>query len=136
MRQLTLAGITRLLAFCLLLALPLAAQNAGETTDRTFRMNEGVTLFVLNPTGMDFTVGLEVRDLNLVANGPRETLFKVYTPDGHPVVREIIPDDGCAEPNFPDRIGGWDHELQYYANLYAKGTTPATGGAPGPAQRA
>ena len=42
-----------------------------------------------------------------------------------PVVREVIPDDGCAEANFPDRIGGWDHELQYYANLYAKGTVPS-----------
>lgn len=100
----------------------LAQQDVQE---QTFRMNEGVTIFALNPDGKDFTVSIDVRDLNLFANGPRETLFKVYDPDGIPVVREVIPDDGCGEANFPDRIGGWDHELQYYANLYAKGTTPS-----------
>jgi len=115
------------LGFLLMLlpgVLPAWGQEAA-TTERTFRLCEGVTLFVLNPEGKDFTVGLEVRDLNLLAGGPRETLFKVYDPDGFPVAREIIPDDGCGEPNFPDRIGGWDHELQYYANLYAKGTAPS-----------
>src|SRR5690606_19461655 len=45
-------------------------------------------------------------------------------PDGRPVVREIIPDDGITEPAFADRIAGWADELQYYANLRAKGTHP------------
>ncbi len=103
---------------------PLQAQP-GATTERTFRLHEGATIFVVNPEGKDFTVGLDVRDLNLFANGPRETLFKVYDPDGVPIVREIIADDGCGDANFPDRIGGWDHELQYYANIYSKGTVPS-----------
>ena len=106
-------------------AAPASGAGQAATTERTFRLSEGVTLYVVNPDGKDFTVSLDVRDLNLFANGPREMLFKVYDPDGVPVVREIIPDDGCGDANFPDRIGGWDHELQYYANLYAKGTTPS-----------
>src|SRR4051794_37943738 len=104
----------------------LCAQNAFATTDGQFyRLFEGITAYIDNPDGKDFTVGLDVRDLNLVANGPREVLFKVYDPDGNPVVREIIPDDGCVSPNFPDRIAGWDQEFQYYANLYARGTSPS-----------
>lgn len=105
-------------------ARPAAAQDVPGTTARTFRLSEGVTVYAINPADQDFTVGLEIRDLNLLANGPRETLFKVYDPAGRPVVREIIPDDGVAEPNVLEQLGGWDHELQYYANLYAKGTTP------------
>ncbi len=101
----------------------LPAQDA--TASQTFRLHEGVTAYVVNPDGKDFTVGLDVRDLNLYANGPREILFKVYDPDGTPVVREIIPDDGCATANQPDRLGGWDHELQAYINHYAKGTVPS-----------
>ena len=112
------------LGLALSAAAPAWAQDQAATTERTFRLSEGVTLFVLNPDGRAFTVSLDVRDLNLLANGPRETLFKVYDPDGVPVVREIIPDDGCGGANFPDRTGGWDHELQYYANLYVKGTLP------------
>ncbi len=66
----------RLLAIlALLTAVAAGAQApAAATTERTFRLHEGVTLFVLNPDGKAFTVGLEVRDLNLFANGPRETL--------------------------------------------------------------
>ncbi|MBI2440152.1 MAG: hypothetical protein HYV35_02155 [Lentisphaerae bacterium] len=99
--------------------------QAPAESGQTYRLYEGITVYINNPEGQDFTLALDVRDLNLLASGPRELLFKVYDPDGQPVVREIIPDDGCASPNFPDRIGGWDHELQYYANLYAKGTFPA-----------
>src|ERR1051325_9137301 len=92
---------------------------------QTYRLYEGLTAYVNNPGGKEFTVNLDVRDLNLFANGPREILFKVYDPDGQPAVREIIPDDGVISSNFPDRIGGWDHELQYYANLYELGTVPS-----------
>lgn len=107
---------------CMLGAVTPAAAWDGP---QTYRLYRGVTLYVANPAGAEFTVDLDVRDLNLFANGPREVLFKVYDPDGRPVVREIIPDDGVASANFPVRIGGWDHELQYYASLYAKGTKPS-----------
>lgn len=103
---------------------PLSAQET-PMTGQTYRLYEGLTAYVHNPQGADFTVALDVRDLNLFTGGPREVLFKVYAPDGQPVVRESLPDDGCVSPNFLDRIGGWDHELQYYAALYAKGTVPA-----------
>jgi len=115
--------------FLLLLVLahlcPPLSHGQEAAAEKIFRLYDGVTVFIDNPDGRDFTVGLDIRDLNLFANGPREILFKVYDPDGVPVLREIIPDDGCGSENFPDRIGGWDHELQYYANLYAKGTMPS-----------
>jgi hypothetical protein len=95
-----------------------------SAASRTWRLYEGITVYVANPEGRAFSVGLDVRDLNLVADGPREVLYKVYDPDGRPIVREFIPDDGVARPNFPDRPGGWDHELQYFGNLHAKGTQP------------
>ena len=108
---------------CALLAL-FCIVTTPEAKGRTFRLHEGITAYVVNPEGKDFTVSLDVRDINLYANGPRELLFKVYDPDGRPVVREIIPDDGCGTANMPGRIGGWDHELQCFINYYAKGTTP------------
>ncbi len=107
------------------ITLLLAEHAPAEPAARTFRLCEGITIYALNPQDRKFDIGLDVRDLNIFANGPREILFKVYDPDGKPVVREVLPDDGCTSPNFPDRIGGWDHELQYYANLHAKGTNPS-----------
>jgi hypothetical protein len=110
----------------LLLALLAFCSAQTQAAEQTFRLYRGVTLYVHNPEGKDFNVNLQVRDMNIYANGPREVLFKVYGPDGKPVVREIVPDDGIVAPAFQDRIGGWDHELMYYANLYAKGTKPST----------
>ncbi len=78
-----------------------------------------------NPDGKEFSIHLEIRDINLLAQGPREVLFEVYDPDGRPVVREVIPDDGVAQAAFPDSLGGWCDELQYYASLYAKGSKPS-----------
>jgi len=95
---------------CALIAVTSVALSVGQAQEtmkgQTYRLHEGITAYVNNPDGKDFSVGLDVRDLNLYANGPREILFKVYDPDGKPVVREIIPDDGCATANLPDRIGG------------------------------
>jgi hypothetical protein len=108
---------------CLLFATS-PAIHAAEEAGQFYRLHEGITAYVPNPDGQQFTVSLDVRDLNLYANGPREILFKVYDPDGIPIVREIIPDDGCITSNLPDRIGGWDHELQAFINHFAKGTTP------------
>ncbi len=100
--------------------------RAQQTPDsRTYRLYEGITAYVNNPDGRAFSVHLEIRDINLMTQGPREVLFKVYDPDGEPVVREVIPDDGITQGAFGDRVSGWCDELQYYANLYAKGTRPA-----------
>jgi len=101
----------------------LRAQDKQGT--QTFRLYEGITAYVHNPDGKAFSVQLEVRDINLISQGPREVLFKVYDPDGQPVVREVIPDDGITEGLFPERLGGWCEELQYYMTLYAKGTKPS-----------
>jgi hypothetical protein len=117
-------GRAIVLSCCLVLMMSVPPTYAADD-GQFYRLFEGITAYVDNPEGKDFTIGLDVRDLNLVANGPREVLFKVYDPDGKPVVREIIPDDGCVSPNFPERIAGWDQELQYYANLYEKGTAPS-----------
>lgn len=80
----------------------------------TFRLCDGVTILVNNPKGAAFTLGIDVRDLNLFENGPREVLLKVYDPDGKTMVREIIPDDGVVTPVSQSPMGGWDHEGWYY----------------------
>ena len=100
--------------------------NAGlpAIAGQTFRLYEGVTAYVVNPEGKDFEVAIDVRDVNFYANGPREVLFKVYDPEGNPVVREVIPDDGCTTGSMQDRIGGWDHDMQCYTDLFSKGTQP------------
>ena len=92
--------------------------------EHTYRLYQGITVYVDNQAGKDFEVKLDLRDLNLYGNGPREVLFKVYDPDGRAVVREYIPDDGVTSKNYLPRIGGWDHELQYYALCRSKGTVP------------
>jgi len=92
----------------------------------TYRLYEGISLYVNNAAGEDFDVQLDVRDLNIYANGPREVMVKIYDPDGKPIVRQFIPDDGVVANDFPGRLGGWDHELAYAANLMAKGTLPTT----------
>jgi len=120
-----IAGIRKKRVFCLAAAMVLSAAVPAPAAEQFYRLHEGITAYVVNTDGKDFGVSLDVRDLNLYANGPREILFKVYDPDGQPVVREIIPDDGCTTANLPDRIGGWDHELQSFINHYAKGTTPS-----------
>ena len=91
---------------------------------RTYRLYTGITLYVDNAEGKDFTVTLDLRDINLTAGGPREVLFKIYDPDGQAVVREVIPDDGVVSRNYQPRIGGWDHELLYYAMCYSRGMLP------------
>lgn len=92
--------------------------------DSTHRLHDGVTTFVLNAEGKDFTVRLTVRDLNLFETGPREVLVKVYDPAGNAVVRKVIPDDGVTSKAFLPPLGAWDHEAWYYAHCYEKGTQP------------
>lgn len=96
------------------------AAPAGET----FRLYHGITLYVDNSEGKPFDVDLDLRDINVYANGPREVLLKVYDPDGQAVVREIIPDDGVVSESYLPAIGGWDHELDYYALCRSRGTMP------------
>lgn len=102
-----------------------SAAGAEDDGALTCRLYDGLTAYVNNPAGAAFSVQLEIRDINLLAQGPREVLFKVYDPDGRPVVREIIPDDGVTRGAYPGLVGGWGNELSYYASLYTKGTIPA-----------
>src|SRR5581483_518553 len=67
---------------------------------------------------------LDVRDINIYETGPREVLVKVYDPDGKPVVRQVVPDDGVTSQAFLPPLGAWDHEAWYYAFCYMKGTQP------------
>lgn len=107
---------------CLILtSLSFAAAIQAQTT---YRLYEGITAYVHNPEGKAFAVQVDLRDINAFVSGPREALFKVYDPDGKPVAREIIPDDGIAAKSFMPRVGGWDHELQYYALCYERLETP------------
>ena len=111
---------------CVYFTAAVAAQAGIEVlSEQTFRLYDGVSLYMQN-SGGDFQVDLELRDLNTMSQGPREAMVKLYDPDGHLVVREFIPDDGVKAQDFQGAMGGWDHELMYTANLYAKGTKPAT----------
>jgi hypothetical protein len=87
----------------------------------THRLHDGITVFVVNEAGKDFTVHLGVRDLNLYEFGPREVLVKVYDPQGRCVVRQVLPDDGITKPLFQLPMGGWDHEAWYHAYAQEKG---------------
>lgn len=93
-------------------------------SEETYRLYQGINLYVNNPKGKAFEVKLKVRDLNLFSEGPREILFKVTDPDGHTSVREIISDDGVAGKGFLPRLGGWDHEIWYYTLCYSRGSKP------------
>ena len=110
----------RLFAFfaaILLLASPLAAAE-------THRLHDGLTLFVHNPTGRPFDLSLDVRDINLSENGPREVLLKVYDPVGANPVRTVIPDDGVTSPAALPAKGALGHEAWYLAHLRMMGTEP------------
>ena len=96
----------------------------SASAQSTHRLQDGITAFVNNADGKDFTVKLTVRDINIFETGPREVLVKVYDPDGKPVVRKVIPDDGVVSKAFLPPIGAWDHEAWYYAYCYMKGTQP------------
>jgi hypothetical protein len=94
---------------------------AGETT---LRFYQGVTAYVDNPDGVAFDVSVDVRDWNLMENGPREVLFKIYDPDGRAEVRKVIEDDGVTGNAFLPEAGGWDHEMWYYLLNYGRGSKP------------
>jgi hypothetical protein len=106
-----------LLALTLFVPAPAAAES-------THRLYDGLTAFVHNADGKDFTVSVDVRDINIYETGPREVLFKVYDSDGKPVVREIIPDDGVVSKAYLPPIAAWDHEAWYYTYCYMQGTQP------------
>ncbi|MBM3997543.1 MAG: hypothetical protein FJ303_25860 [Planctomycetes bacterium] len=109
----------KLAAAALIIFLPTFA-NA----ESTHRLHDGVTAFVHNADGREFSVRLDVRDLNLFETGPREVLVKIYDPDGKALVRKVIPDDGVSSKGFLPGLGAWDHEAWYYAYCHMKGTQP------------
>ena len=105
-----------------ILAACLAAPVHAETTHRLY---DGVTLFINNADGGDFTLSLDVRDCNYRNTFPGEMFVRVYPPDGRPVVRELIPDDGIHSPAYQPPVAGWDHEYWYLATCYSRGLRPA-----------
>ncbi|NLL83089.1 MAG: hypothetical protein GX230_02450 [Lentisphaerae bacterium] len=94
------------------------------STPETYRLYEDMGFFINNPDATDFTVTLEVRDVNLTASGPSELLVKLYNPAGDTVVREVIPDDGFDAGKMGPRLPGWSQEAWYYETAYSRGLTP------------
>jgi hypothetical protein len=90
----------------------------------THRLADGITAFVPNPEGREFTITLDVRDINVYENGPREVLLKVYDPDGGVLVREVIPDDGVTSKAYQQPTAAFDHEAWYYAFCAMQGAPP------------
>jgi len=105
----------------ILVALSATARGAPQPV---YRLYDGVTAFINNPRGEGFTLTLEVADINFQSVCPGELLVKVYPPDGMPVVREVIPDDGVSAPSYAPPVAGWDHEAWYYATCYSRGLRP------------
>ncbi|MBI2192507.1 MAG: hypothetical protein HYU36_11040 [Planctomycetes bacterium] len=112
------------LVFLVSLAFQRSGPGQNPDDEMTYRLYDGITLYVWDERGVGFDVKLALRDLNLYGNGPREVLYKIYDPEGRPVVREIIPDDGVVSEAYLPPLGGWDHELQYYILCYSRGLTP------------
>ena len=88
------------------------------------RIADGLTAFVHNPDGKPFEVTLDVRDINIHENGPRELLVKLYAPDGKTLMREVVPDDGITKAAYQHPAGAWDHEGWYYAHARMHGEEP------------
>jgi hypothetical protein len=101
--------------------LSLLAQVASAAT---YRLYDGITAYVNNADGKDFTLTLDVRDINLLETGPREVLVKIYDPAGKAIVRSVIPDDGVTSQAYLPVAGAWDHEAWYYAYCRMHGTEP------------
>src|SRR5688572_2467324 len=86
---------SRLIAWAISAALAVSAPTHAACSE-THRLLDGVTLFVVNPQGRDFSIELDVRDCNSGNTGPgnvviSDLLFKLYAPDGRTLIREIIP---------------------------------------------
>ena len=96
----------------------------GTRAETTHRLYDGITAFVVNAEGKEFSVTLDVRDLNFHETGPREVLVKIYDPDGRTVVREVIPDDGITSGAYQQATGAFDHEAWYYVYCRAHGAPP------------
>lgn len=121
-----LRGVARLtVVFFFTITKPLpSAPPAAEPGAETHRLYDGITVFVNNTEGRDFTLTLGVQDLNLLEKGPREVLVKAYSPAGNTLVREVIEDDGVISGGALPFGGGWDHEAWYYAQSYIHGLQP------------
>jgi hypothetical protein len=119
------ASLSPLGRFLLLAAMMLALTVSRAEEAPYQRLYDSLTVFLSNPAGTDFDMTLEVWDINHFNNGPSELLWKVYPPDGRPVVREIIPDDGLPNGIFGPPMAGWDMEAWYYATSYARAIEPA-----------
>src|SRR4051812_8429916 len=104
-------------------AIVIGLPRAGRAAD-TYRLYDGIAAYVPSPAGKDFTVKLDVRDLNVQETGPREVLVKVYDPAGKAIVRAVIPDDGVVSKASLPPAGAWDHEAWYYAHCRMQGTLP------------
>ncbi|MCX5661603.1 MAG: hypothetical protein NTW19_18150 [Planctomycetota bacterium] len=103
------------LAASLLLAAPARAANPEPPV--FYHLRQGVTFYVVNPSGKDFTVDLDLKDLNIYCQGAQTALVKVYGPEGEVAVDDEIPDDGIVNGGYDQAWAGWDHEQWARAGL-------------------
>lgn len=107
-----------------LFVIMLYTASAGLAGEITLRLYQGAAAYIDNPQGVAMQVAVDVRDWNLMENGPRELLLKIYDPAGRPLVRRVIEDDGVSGDPYLPETGGWDHEMWYYALCYGRGSRP------------
>src|ERR1051326_3022764 len=115
--------VTSTILVLLTVSTPTGAVAPPESS-QTFRLYDGIAAYIPNPDAKNFAIDLDIRDLNIFADGPRELLVKVYDPDGRVLIREIIPDDGMVGSGYEPAQGGWDHEFWYHPLCYPRGSQP------------
>ena len=108
-------------SLCFMAMAMLAGAVWAAADGAQYRLYDDLAAFVSNPDGKDFTVTLEIRDINHIARGPSELLVRIYAPDGRRAVREVIADDGVAANTSGPLLTGWDQEAWYYSTRYSGG---------------
>lgn len=94
-------------ALLVLVSAAAPAQAKGDDDGVTLRLYQAATAYITNPNGVKFDVTVDVREWNLLENGPRELLVKVYDPDGKVQVRKLVEDDGITGGALMPEAGGW-----------------------------
>ena len=59
---------------CGMLCAVFAVMGAAQGEEPAYRLYDDLAAFVSNPEGKDFTLTVEVRDINHIARGPSELL--------------------------------------------------------------
>ncbi|MBN1671753.1 MAG: hypothetical protein JXR37_12000 [Kiritimatiellae bacterium] len=88
-------------------AKPASAPARRDTTkstaylgpDRFWRLRDTLVFHLHDAMGTGFGLQIDLRDMNVYCQGPREAVVAVFAPDGAPVATHVFPDDGVVKGN-------------------------------------